>query len=460
LWDQNAALLTKTLSMQIALGQREGMKRLEPERDWQTLLSLLPTNFEELALEHKLLNVQWANAKITTAAVLLRFIFLHVGADMPLRQTVALIAESGGPHLSAVRLHYRMRRAQPYLAALVARMVPVAAGAPEQWGGYEMVCVDATAVSGPGADGTDARLHAVIRLHDLGVVGAEVTGGTGGETLKRFFWTPGQLVIADRGYANAPGLAWVVDHDADVLVRVNRGSLPLQREDGTPIDVLAWCRSLVGHAAAQVNAQAIAHEGRARRVIHGRLVGFRLPDDEAEQARQRVRREYGADASDEQLEAASYVALFTTAPVGRLSAPRCVEAYRLRWQIELQFKRWKSLCHFDRLPNYRDDTIQSWLTAKLLLGVLLDRIGASPLPVPPATGRSSRAVAREPWKLTSIVWPMMIAAIMPMRLHAVLEHLPAIVDRLEAFDDADERQVAVFRNRFYPNSRGSLGQDC
>jgi hypothetical protein len=149
LWDQNAALLTKTLSMQIALGQREGMKRLEPERDWQTLLSLLPTNFEELALEHKLLNVQWANAKITTAAVLLRFIFLHVGADMPLRQTVALIAESGGPHLSAVRLHYRMRRAQPYLAALVARMVPVAAGAPEQWGGYEMVCVDATAVSGP-----------------------------------------------------------------------------------------------------------------------------------------------------------------------------------------------------------------------------------------------------------------------------------------------------------------------
>jgi hypothetical protein len=71
-------------------------------------------------------------------------------------------------------------------------------------------------------------------------------------------------------------------------------------------------------------------------------------------------------------------------------------------------------------------------------------------------------VAREPWKLTSIVWPMMIAAIMPMRLHAVLEHLPAIVARLEAFDcaDADERQVAAFRNRFYPDSRGYLDQDC
>jgi hypothetical protein len=448
------------LSMRIAVGQRSGMRDLDPERDWQTLLSLLPADFEQLAAEHKQLNVQWVNAKVTSAAVLLRFIFLHVGANMPLRQTVTLIAASGGPRLSAVRLHYRMRRARPYLAALVARMVPSIGATPEQWGGYEMVCVDATTVSGPGAEGTDARLHAVIRLHDLGVVGAEVTDETGGETLKRFLWAPEQLVIADRGYANPPGLAWVVDHDAAALVRVNRGSLPLQREDGTQIDVLEWCRALTGHAATQLNAQTTVKEGRARRIVSGRLVGFRLPDDEAEDARQRVRREHGTATSDEDLEAAGYVALFTTAPVGRLSAARCVEAYRLRWQVELQFKRWKSLCHFDRLPNYRDDTIQSWLTAKMLLGLLLDRIGAAPLPVPPSTSRSSRAIAREPWKLTSVVWPMMIAAIIPMRLHTAIERLPAIALQLEAFDAADKRQVATFRNRFYPDCREPAALDC
>ena len=436
------------------------MTKLDPERDWQTLLSLLPEGFEALAVEHKQLNAQWANAKITSAAVLLRFIFLHVGANMPLRQTVAVMAESGGPNLSAVRLHFRMRRARPYLAALVAKLVPVGSATPEQWGGYEMICVDATAVSGPGAEGVDARLHAAIRLHDLGVVGAEVTNGTGGETLKRFIWCPDQLVIADRGYANGPGLAWVVDHDADALVRVNRGSLPLQDMNSVSVDVLAWCRELAGHAAAQMNAQALAYEGRGRRVIHGRLIGFRLPDAEAEEARQRVRREHGADVSDDQLEAAGYVALFTTAPVGRLSAARCVEAYRLRWQIELQFKRWKSLCHFDRLPNYRDDTIQSWLTAKVLLGLLLDRIGAAPLPVPPSTSRSSRSLAREPWKLTSLVWPMMIAAILPMRLHTAIERLPALVQRLEAFDAVDHRQIATFRNRFYPDDGGTAGAHC
>ena len=72
------------------------MKTIDPQRDWKTLVSYLPRDFEQLAVDHRLLNLQWANAKVTSAEDLLRFILLHVGADLPLRQTVATIAESGG----------------------------------------------------------------------------------------------------------------------------------------------------------------------------------------------------------------------------------------------------------------------------------------------------------------------------------------------------------------------------
>jgi hypothetical protein len=94
-----------------------------------------------------------------------------------------------------------------------------------------------------------------------------------------------------------------------------------------------------------------------------------------------VRREHGTKTSATDLEAASYVILFTTVPAERMSIAMCLELYRLRWQVELAFKRWRSLCHFDRLPNYRDDTILAWLYAKLLLAVLLQRmaLGASEL---------------------------------------------------------------------------------
>src|SRR5271157_1962190 len=88
------------------------------DEDWKTLLSHLPADYEALAVEHKQLLTQYGNAKIRDADTLLRFIFLHAGADLPLRQTVAVMAEAGGPSLSPMRLHKKMARAAPYLHAL------------------------------------------------------------------------------------------------------------------------------------------------------------------------------------------------------------------------------------------------------------------------------------------------------------------------------------------------------
>ncbi len=364
---------------------------------WNALLSYLPADFRGLATEHKQLETQYGNAKVTTPDDLLRFIFLHVGANLPLRQTVALAEEGGGPRLSPMRLHMKMRKAAPYLHALVQAMASGAGDADaERWCGYEMISCDGSAVSGPGADGTDARIHTALRLSDLSFKHVEVTGVSGGETLRRFPWAPGELAICDRGYANPPGIAWVVEHGADVLVRVNRGALPLFDRNGNQVDVLTMLRPLKVNKPSEWKVQVDRLEQGEHRIIKGRLVAVRLPKDKAEEARQRVLREYGNDATEEQLEAASFVALFTTASRGRLPAARCLKAYELRWQVELQFKRWKSLCDFDRLPNYRDDTILAWLYAKVLLGLLLDRMASSATEVfPPERFARSDGRTRE-----------------------------------------------------------------
>lgn len=379
---------------------------IEPTRDWKLLLSLLPPEHEQLAVEHGLLKLQWRNSKIGSAAELLRLLFVHAGADVPLRQTVALVGEAGGPQISAVVLHKKMRNAGPYLGELIARSCAKSRqAAPELWDGYELLAVDASTVSGPGAEGIDARMHTLIRIADVRPVQVKVTDVSEGETLRRFTWMPDQLVIGDRGYANAPGILSVLDQGADVLVRVNRGALPLYDGDDL-IDVLEWLRGLEGHRAFERKATIRNGEGRKQRQVQGRLIGFRLPDDEAAQALDRVRKEHGAGATAEMLEAASYVALFTTAPAARITAARCVEAYRLRWQIELQFKRWKSLCGFDRLPNYRDDTILSWLSIKVLLGLLLDKMGSAAAelfpPEPAADAYRAQRFRRSAYRTTTV----------------------------------------------------------
>jgi hypothetical protein len=174
-----------------------------------------------------------------------------------------------------------------------------------------------------------------------------------------------------------------VERGADVLVRVNRGSLPLadpDGPDGNVIDLMTWLRGLRGHDACE--RPVVIFDRERKRTIPGRLVAMRLPAAQAEKARARLKRELGNKVTPLDREAAEYLVLFTTAPKSRLDAARCLALYRVRWQIELLFKRWKSLCGFDRLPNYLDETILAWLYAKVLLALLMQKMAASALSPP------------------------------------------------------------------------------
>jgi hypothetical protein len=352
--------------------------RMDFRKDWQLVLKHLPANYEALAHEYKLLETQYGNAKVTTADQLFRVFFVHVGAELPLRDTAALLEASGGPIISPNRIHMRLRKSGPYIQALLTQMCDDREGIePERWGGYDMIAVDGSSVSCPGAKGTDARLHAAIRLSDLHIQDAVVTDVSEGETLRRFYFSPGQLIIVDRCYSNAVGIAWTRHCEADVLVRLNRGAMPLYDEQQNAVDVVAWARSLSDDTAMERPVGLYAETDRGNEWITGRLVGIRLPVDKAEQARQRLRKEQGPSVTPEALEMAAYVLLFTTAESSRLHTEQVLEAYRLRWQVELLFKRWKSLEGIDRVPTTRRDATITWLSVKLLLGVLVERMIAA-----------------------------------------------------------------------------------
>lgn len=273
--------------------------------------------------------------------------------------------------------------AGPWLSAVVSEMLQTAATfSPSRWAGYEVIAVDATTVQRPGATGTSARVHVALRLSDLRTVGARITSERVGETLRNFSMSRGQLWIADRGYSNTNSIAHAIAQEAEVLIRFAFGPLPLFDKKGDPLDVRAFVSKLES-AKAVSECRAWVHADRGEG-IEGRVVAIRLPPEKAEKARARLKREKGAKISADTLRLAQFVVLFTTVPASRLTAPQLIELYRLRWQIELGFKRDKSIAGLDRLPNFRDDTIQSWIAAKML-GVQLARRLAEPAePFPPS----------------------------------------------------------------------------
>ena len=64
--------------------------------------------------------------------------------------------------------------------------------------------------------------------------------------------------------------------------------------------------------------------------------------------------------------------LITSLPREAFPIERLGALYRLRWQVELAFKRMKSLLRIDRLPAKSDALASAWLHAHLLFALLVE----------------------------------------------------------------------------------------
>ena len=61
-------------------------------------------------------------------------------------------------------------------------------------------------------------------------------------------------------------------------------------------------------------------------------------------------------------------------PAAQFPATEVMEWYRGRWQIELNFKRWKTLASMGQLPKHDEESSRAWLYGKLLLALLAQKI--------------------------------------------------------------------------------------
>ena len=88
----------------------------------------------------------------------------------------------------------------------------------------------------------------------------------------------------------------------------------------------------------------------------------------------RIASKKGHKLKPETLEAAGYVIVLTTTTATNLSATRVLEIYRARWQVELAFKRMKSIIGLGHLPKIDEDSARAWLHGKLFVSLLTESI--------------------------------------------------------------------------------------
>jgi hypothetical protein len=337
------------------------------------------TLFEELLQDLPAESVQMARAfkafvrakKVKTPAQLLRMVFLYCGLDKPLREvagTFTALYES----ITDQSVAERLRACGPWVQAMLRQMVPMAAVEPLP-SGRRFVVIDASSIQAPGATGTDHRLHLAMDLASLQFLEVLVSDVHTGETLKHFTFAPGDVAVADRGYAQCQGMHAAVAQGADLIVRLNPFSVVLSDTAGAPVELGVTLKRQRMETLRTLAVTLCAAGGQHE--VRGWVHAYRLNAEQANRARHKCRQEHKKGTpSAASLLLAGWVLVFTALAPAVLTAQTIMALYRCRWQVEIAIKRWKSVLDVDALRAKATSPLaEVWLHGKLLYALMLER---------------------------------------------------------------------------------------
>lgn len=339
------------------------------ECQWPYLLTLLggEDRIEQLAYETGAFT---RKRKISSASDLLRLMLLWSVGDHSLGATAALAAAGDLADVSDVALLKRFAKSRQWLLTLLSEMVTEGCG---QGVEGRLRLLDATIVATAGKQRQkDHRIHVGYDASAGRIDHIELTSMKAGEDFTRFEFGPSDVVIADRGYGRERGIRQVADAGARFIVRISWQNLPLEHEDGTPFEVIAALRSLEEARAGEFH---VCLRGDPNRRVY-RFVAVRKSEPAAEESRRKLRssaRKDGRKLDLRSLEAAGYVFVLTNL-ADTVTPNQVLDLYRLRWQVEIRFKSLKSVIHLDHLPVRNFDLGQTYLAAKLLAALLIERL--------------------------------------------------------------------------------------
>jgi hypothetical protein len=320
---------------------------------WSISEAFLPSDLESLAQS---CGAIVRPRRVEDASQLLRAFLLYAQAGS-FQTATALTRGSGLLNITAEGLFYRLSRSELFLEKVLAHLVGLSTAVPI---GYRLVIVDATTITGPGSKGTDWRVHVGYDPIRGLPCSLSVTAPGIGEKLALHTLQQGQLVVADRGYGTARNVNSAFEAGVDFLIRLSNKEVRFYDHSGQKLiwDNLARQVPLNGPASFPLRLPvpkpglapgwAVKPENiLAWREV--RLIGARNRQGEV-------------------------VWLVTNLESGSLSDEQACEIYRARWQVELYFKRLKSLGDLDMQPSRDGPTARAGLLAKLILLVLTSLI--------------------------------------------------------------------------------------
>ena len=233
--------------------------------------------------------------------------------------------------------------------------------------------MDASDVVEKGASGRTLRLHFALDIFHMHAALYKITGNDVGEQLSNFDFEENDLAIADRAYGTFNGIEYCYEKKCQFITRMRTNCFKIYSETGEQINLLSLMQSTgEGHICAFIKKTSKKND----RLVPIRICYKRKSPEAIDVTRKKIKRRESkkqCESSEETLLFNEYIVLATSLS-DEISYSDVLELYKYRWQVELYFKRLKSILGYGDLPKKTTESIFSWLNGKLMIALLMEKM--------------------------------------------------------------------------------------
>ena len=357
------------------------------------LMKHLPAGYEAASKETGAM--RRAGRVIESASDLMWLVLTHLSQGQTLANMSALSKACGIGPLSDVAFMKRLINCGGWFKWILQQLSPASVAdylKPKGLENYRILAVDASDVnSGVSKFSKSWHLHFALDIFTLTSHEFKITDNKTGETLVNFTATKGDLFLADRVYASKKGISHCLSNEADFVLRLRSDAFSMYLDNGEKADLLKLLAAAETNEAFDIPVSVDLNEyGLGMKKM--RVCALKKSDEDIERTMKRIdsKSKQHKKISDGAKQFNEYIVVITSLPYD-VSADDVLAAYRYRWQVELYFKRLKTLLRTGEVPKKRADCMEAWLNGKMLLALLYEVLLSMLDFSPPKQGREATA---------------------------------------------------------------------
>ncbi len=337
------------------------------------LMKELPENYEQLCFET---NAIQRKRGISDPANLMMLAFFHLLNGCSLMEISAIAKLTKLGEMSDVAFMKRFEHCNAWFEKILEGITPCSQAdyEPQSWlKDYNVIATDASDVCEKGRSGRVFRLHYALDLFRMKTHQYAITSNKVGETLCNFTAQENDLFLADRAYGSLRGVKHCLESKANFILRLRTNCFAFYDSEGKKIDLL---QAVVSRCVGDYMDLSATANGDGENKIPLRVCAVRKPADAVERTRKQLAsksKKKQIAVTDEAKLFNEYIVLVTALP-RNITAEQVLQAYRLRWQVEMYFKRLKSILDLGEMPKRREGSVFAWLNGKLIIALLLEKI--------------------------------------------------------------------------------------